>query len=501
MQGKLQELLDRLAPFVDLTGVNSLLQWEQETYMPDGAAEARADQMATIEELRHRVITDDAIGKLLEELAPYEAELDYDSDEAAHIRVARREYERRVRVPAELNAEIQRTASLGGMAWQEARANNDWAAFQPVLEKMVDLRTQWAECFAPYDNIYNPLLDYYEPGMTYEQIDAVFKGLKPHLTALIEQINANQDAVDDSVLHLDYPAEAQMAIGQEIVAALGYDFNHGRLDLSAHPFTTAPARLDVRITTRVDESFLPMSVMGTIHEGGHAIYEQNVAPNLYRTLLGTGASMSIHESQSRFYENVLGRSRAFWTYWYPRLQETFPHLADVDLDTFYRALNKAQPSLIRTEADEVTYGSHIILRFELENDLFNGRLSVADLPREWNERTEAYLGIVPPTDAQGVLQDIHWSQGYFGYFPDYLLGSIFSVQLWEQMRQEMPDVESQIERGEFAPLTGWLTEKVHKHGVKYTLPELSERVTGQPLTWEPYMAYLNEKFDEVYGLN
>jgi len=500
MQDKLQELNERLARFLDLTGVNGVLQWDQETYMPSGGAQARADQMATIEELRHRIVTDEAIGRLLDELAPYEAELDYDSDEAAMIRVARREYEKRVRVPADLVAEIQRTASLGGVVWQQARAENDWAKFEPLLAKMVDLKTQWAECFAPYDNIYDPLLDDYEPGITYDQINAVFQGLKPHLVALVEQIRERQDAVDDSVLRREYDEQTQYDLGREMVEKLGYDFNRGRIDTSEHPFTIGFGLYDVRITTRADRYYLPSSLMSTIHEGGHAIYEQNVAPHFYRTVLGTGASMSIHESQSRFYENIIGRSRPFWAYWFPRVQEAFPHLADVDLETFYRALNKSEPSLIRIDADEVTYGLHIILRFELENDLFNGRVKVEDLPREWNERMGEYLGVVPETDAQGVLQDIHWSQGYFGYFPDYLLGSIFSVQLWDAMRQDIPDVTAQIERGEFEGVTGWLTEKVHRHGVKYTLPELADRATGQPLTWEPYMAYLSEKFGEIYGL-
>lgn len=501
MQDKLQELKDRLATFVDLTGVTGALMWDQETYMPDGGAQARGDQMATVEELRHRIITDEAVGKLLDELAPYEAELDYDSDDAAMIRVARREYAKRANVPAKLAGEIQRTAALGTRAWLDARAQDDFSIFQPMLEKMVDLKTEWAECFQPADNIYNPLLDDYEPGITYDEINEVFQGLKPHLVELVEKISANQDAVDDSVLHREYEHQAQLDFGHEVSEALGYDFNRGRIDLSAHPYTISPGSpIDVRFTTHVNCNFLPTSLMSTIHETGHAIYEQGVAPRFYRTVLGTGASMSVHESQSRFYENIVGRSRAFWQYWFPRAQAAFPHLAGVDLETFYKALNKSQPSLIRIEADEVTYGSHIMLRFELEHDLFNGKVTVADLPQEWNGRMEQYLGIVPESDANGVMQDIHWSQGLFGYFPDYLLGSIFSVQLWDAMQGDIPDATEQIASGDFSAVTGWLHENIHQHGTKYTLPELAERVTGQPLTWQPYMDYLNQKFGEVYGL-
>lgn len=500
MQDKLQELRARIAPAVDLTGVSEGLLWDQETYMPEGGAEARADQLATIEELIHRYMADEAVGRLLEELEPYEAELDPASDEAGLIRVTRREHRRRVSVPAKLDAEIQRTAALGTVAWREARQCNDFGHFRPLLEKMVDLRLQWAECFKPYDDVYDPLLDYYEPGLTYPQVRAVFDGLKPPLVELVQAIGENQAAVDDSVLRCPLDPDRQIAFSRGVVEKLGYDFNRGRLDLTTHPFTISFARTDVRITTRVQADFLPTCLMSVIHEGGHALYEQNVAPAYYRTVLGAGGGMAIHESQSRFYENVLGRSRPFWRHFFPALQEAFPAFRDVELEAFYRALNKSEPSLIRTEADEVTYGLHIMLRFELEHDLMHGRVRVADLPGEWNARMEAYLGLVPPTDSVGVLQDIHWPQGYLGYFPDYLLGSIFAVQLWDAMRRDMPDVEARVEAGQFGDILGWLGEKVHRHGTKFTLPELAERVTGGPLDWQPYMAYLKAKFGEVYGL-
>jgi carboxypeptidase Taq len=500
VEEKLARLKELTAPAIDLQWVSSRLSWDQETYMPPGAAQSRADQLATINELAHRTATNEEIGQLLDDLAAVEDELDYDSDEAALIRVTRREYEKRVNVPPDLIARLSRAAVMGVQAWMQARADQDFNLFLGPLETLIDLKREWAEIFQPYDNLYDPLLDDFEPGMTYAQIGEVFAGLKPALTELVAEIVEHRDAVDDLVLYGAFDERVQLAIGRAAAEALGYDFDHGRIDLSAHPFTSAASPLDVRITTRVDEAYLPASLMGTIHETGHALYEQHIDPALYRTVLDTGASMAVHESQSRLYENIIGRGRAFWRFFYPEVQAVFPVLADVDREEFYRAINRSQPSLIRTEADEVTYGLHIILRFELENDLINGRVSAVDLPEVWNERMETYLGVVPDNLNTGVLQDIHWSEGLFGYFPDYLLGSVFSVQLWEALQADVPDVESQIEGGEFDALNGWLQEHVHRHGMKFTLPELAERATGHPLTWEPYMRYLRTKFGELYDL-
>jgi carboxypeptidase Taq len=501
MQEKLERLKTLTAQIVDLVNAGLLLEWDQETYMPPGGAEARAEQLATLEEYVHRLASSDEIGALLDDLEEYAEDLDYDSDEAAMIRVARRDYEQRVKVPAELAAEIQRTASRGLEAWKQARETDDFSLFQPWLDKMVGLKLAWAACFQPYDDVYDPLLDEYEPGIDRAQIAGVFDGLGPALADLVAELAAHQDAVDDSAMYGHWDHDQQLAFGREVAAELGYDFDRGRLDLSAHPFTTDFGRGDVRITTRVMENYLPSSLMSTIHESGHAIYEQNVAPELTRTVLGNGTSMSVHESQSRFYENVLGRSLPFWRHFYPKARAYFPQLNDVPLETFYRALNKSQPSLIRVEADEVTYGLHIILRFRLEDDLLNGRLDVADLPAAWDAAMQDLLGITPDDDRNGVLQDIHWSHGLFGYFPDYLLGSVFSVQLWDAMRVDLPHVDADIEAGRFDGILGWLREKIHRHGRKYTLPELAERVTGGPLRWEPYIAYLRDKYGAIYGLD
>jgi carboxypeptidase Taq len=502
MQEQLSQLKERLARVVDLNGAAAVLGWDQETYMPPGGAQARADQVSTLQGLAHQYFVGEEVGALLDDLAAALDELEADSDEAGLIRVALREYRKQVKVPGDLVVEIARASTLGVEAWRTARAQNDFSIFEPHLGKMVELRRRYAEALGSRSgNLYDALLDDFDAGLDYATIDGVFSALKPPLVELVQAIVANRDAVDDSVLRQEFDKERQMDFGKEVAEAIGYDFERGRLDLTTHPFTTSFSPDDVRITTRLFRDDPISGLMSTIHETGHALYEQNVNPALYRTPIGTGMSMSIHESQSRFYENVLGRSRSFWEHWYPRLQAAFsPQFDDVELEAFYRALNKSEPSLIRVEADEVTYGLHIILRFELENDIFNGRVKIADLPKEWNARMEQYLGVVPPTDSQGVLQDIHWGMGLMGYFPDYLLGSIFSVQLWEQMQADRPGVTAEITNGQYDNILAWLREHVHRHGCKFTFPEAVERITGGALHWEPYMDYLKAKYGQIYGL-
>ncbi len=386
-------------------------------------------------------------------------------------------------------------------AWRTARAENAFGVFEPLLQQMVDLQVEWAACFGASDNPYDRLLDRWEPGLDYAQVDAVFAGLKPPLVNLVKAIGEHADRVDPSALRRHVDPARQMAFSRETVARLGYSFAHGRIDLSAHPFTSASSYRDARLTTRFDPTNATSGLMSSIHESGHGMHRQNTHPALYRTILVSSPAQAIAESQSRLYENNLGRSRAFWRWLYPQFQAAFaPAFDDLDGETVYRAVNHVAPSLIRVEADEVTYGLHIILRFELENDLINGRVKVGDLPAEWNARMEQYLGVVPPTDSDGVLQDIHWSMNYYGYFPDYLLGSIWAVQLWNAMQADQPDLERQIERGEFGAILDWLREKVMQHGVKFTLPELSERAVGGPLRWEPYMEYLTAKYGDIYGL-
>ncbi len=499
MAAPLEQLRARLAQISDLNFTGWLLSWDQQVMMPPGGARTRGDQRGTLSGLSHQLAVDEEVGALIEELEPYGASLPYDSDEASIIRVAAREYQKAIRVPTDLVVRIAQHSAQAFQAWHKAREEANFSVFQPALEKTVELQREMAAALgSETGNPYDALLDSFEPGLTYEYVHRVFSTLKEPLIALIEEIGAHQDAVDDSVLKREYPEAKQLEFSKEVAAALGYDFNRGRLDKSAHPFTSGTGRYDARITTRVDERFLPSCVMAVIHEAGHGMHMQNYSETLYRTTMEF-PGLAIAESQSRFFENVVGRSRAFWTYWYPKLQQTFPHLNDTPLETFYKAINKSQPSLIRVEADEVTYGLHIMLRFELENEMINGRLKAADLPGAWNDRMEAYLGIRPPNDAEGVLQDVHWSQA-MGYFPDYLLGSIFASQLWDRLKQDNPRVEEQIACGEFAYLLNWQRDHVMAHGAKFTFPELCERATGKALSWEPTMTYLRTKYGEVYEL-
>jgi carboxypeptidase Taq len=464
--------------------------------MPQGSAQGRANQLATLAGLEFELFTSEEIGALLQDLNGVYG--DYDSDEASIVRVLWREWEQMRRLPPDLTSRIQEAGSVGRQAWVRARETNDFALFKPHLEKMIDLQVELAEAIGSASgNRYDALLHNFEPGLTFAYIDSVFRELKPELIALTRAVAERADAVDDSVLKRHYPEVDQLRFGEEIAAALGYDFQRGRLDLSPTAFTSAFHKDDVRITTRINADNVLVALGGIIHEAGHGIHRQSLSPSLYRSGID-GTGLAIAETLSRYYENVIGLSYEFWTYFFPRAQAYFPHLADTDLITWYRAFNKAQPSLIRTDADEVTYGLHIMIRFELENELINGRMRVDELPAAWNARMETYLGIVPPTDREGVLQDTHWSQGGFGYFPDYLLGTIFASQLDEQISAQQPDIKEDWTRGDFAGTTGALVERIMQHGGKYTFGELIRRNTGEDLSAEPYLRHLKTKYGAIY---
>ena len=498
---KLAELKKLLAPVADLQRASAVLGWDQQTFMPPRGARTRAEQLATLDSLAHRLFTDDEIGRLLDELADAAANLPDDSDEASLIRVTKREYDKAKRVPAALIEDISRTTSLALEAWTKARAESKFKTFQPDLEKIVDLEIQLANHLGYTDRIYDALLDEYEPEMTTAQVATIFEALKQELIPFARKIAEQADKVNDKCLHRTYDEKKQWDFGIDVIKRLGFDFESGRQDKSVHPFTTGFGLGDTRITTRVDKHFLPMALFGTIHETGHALYEMGYRPELERTPLAGGASLSVHESQSRLWENVVGRSRGFWKFFFPRLRKVFPRqLADQNVDSFYRAVNQVHPSFIRVEADEVTYSLHIMLRFELENDLVERKLKVADVPEAWNAKMKEYLGIVPPDDAHGCLQDIHWSGGSIGYFATYSLGSIFSVQLFEHALRDMPLLPSQIEQGEFGGLLKWLRTNLHQHGRKFTLDELAKKITGEPLTTRPYLRYLKKKFGDIYGV-
>jgi len=500
MEEKMQQLKSTMATLADLGGAQAILGWDQQTYMPPAAAESRGQQGGTLGRLAHEIGTSQELGKLLEELKPYAASLDPDSDDARMIKFAVRDYEQATRVPAEFVVEQAEVTALANQAWAEARAKSDFSIFHPHLEKIVELTHRFIGFFPPADHPYDTLLDNFEPGMKTAEVKAIFEALRPQQVELIQAIS-KKPQVDDSFLHQAFEEKKQWDFGVEVITAFGYDWNRGRQDKSPHPFTNSSSINDVRITTRVAPDFLNTMLFGTMHEAGHAMYGQGIGMNLERTNLTGGASLAVHESQSRMWENLVGRSMPFWQHFYPRLQELFPgQLGSVPLEKFYKGINKVQPSLIRVEADEATYNLHIMLRLEIEIAVVEGKIAVKDLPAAWNARMKDYLGVTPPSDAKGVLQDIHWSWGMFGYFSTYALGNLISAQLWEKINHDLPDLTGQFHAGKFESLLGWLRENIHVHGRKFMPQELVQKVTGSRIDPAPYMRYLTKKYGEIYGL-
>jgi carboxypeptidase Taq len=486
---RLRALLGEIA---DLRHAEQVLDWDSRVSMPHAGAQARADASATLTRMIHERAVGDEMGALLEELAPLEAELEPDAVEAALIRVTRRDWDRYRRVPTDLAAELSHSNGIAVAAWDEAKAASDFALFRPHLERQLELKHRYIECFPETDEPFDVLIEDYEEGMTAARVAAVFTELREGLVPLIERLR--ERPIDDAFLSGPFPLAGQEEATRRVLEAFGSSPEEWRVDETPHPFALHPGRGDVRLTTHFDESNL-FSLFSTMHEFGHGVYEWGVAPELARTSLGAGTSSAIHESQSRTWENLVGRSDGFWRWFYPELQSIFPDvLGGVDREGFVAAVNAVRPGLIRIDADEVTYGLHIILRFEIERELLDGRLAVADLPEAWNASVREYLGLGVPDDAHGVLQDMHWSIGLFGYFPTYQLGNVISVQIWDRAQAELGDLEEQFARGEFAPLRDWLTEQVYRHGRIYPPEALVRRVTGGELDAKPYLAYLEEKF-------
>ncbi len=490
MEAVLAELRERLGKLTDVRRATGVLVWDMSVLMPPGGAPTRAAQLATMEEIAHELAVDDRFGELFEELEPYAASLPADSDDATLVRVALRDYTRLRRVPTQLASELAETAANAYEAWVRAREESDFPSFRPWLERVVDLRQRYVECFAPYDDLYDVLLEDYEPGMRTSEIRELFAVLTPALRELVAEFASDDE---DPFLTGPFPIAAQEALSRELAEAFGVTWDQFRLDTTVHPFEITFGLGDVRLTSRYSEDDLS-SLFTAMHETGHGLYEWGVARSLERTPLCMGASSTLHESQSRLWENVVGRSLPFWRWFYPRVQETFPaQLGAVSLEDFHRAVNRVRRSFVRVDADETSYGLHLVLRFELEQELISGRLAVKDLPEAWNARFEELMGVAVPNDALGVLQDSHWAGGSFGYFPTYLLGSVLSVQVWEKACEALPDVEEQIERGDFSELHGWLRESIYASGRKFTPAETIERVVGGPLDPEPYLAYLRAK--------
>jgi carboxypeptidase Taq len=489
VSGPLDELRARLAEGADLRRAAGVLGWEQRVTMPPRGTDARADQLATLGRIAHERFVDDEVGRLLDAAEPLVESLPYDSDDRSLVRVTRRDWEKARRVPTALREEMTRAAARGHHAWVEARRTDDFASFLPYLRRNVELRRRYVECFEWSDSPYTPLLDDYEPGMTTGEVRDVFAVLRPALTEIV----ASAPEVDASFLHGDFPTDAQRAFAERVVATLGLEDGAWRLDPTAHPFCTSFTNRDVRLTTRYKPDDLE-SVWSTLHEAGHGLYAHGIADSLLRTPLDHAPSLGVNESQSRTWENLVGRSRPFWTHWYEPLQETFPALRAVDFDDFMRAINRAEPGLIRVDADETTYSLHIVLRFELEQELIEGTVALEDLPEVWNARMKEFLGVDVPDDANGVLQDVHWSGGGIGYFPTYALGNVISLQLWDVVRRALPDLDEQLAAGDALPLSSWLRDNLYSLGRKLTPKETIERLTGSPeIDPEPYLAYLRDK--------
>jgi len=493
------ELIRRTKEAAVLSSCGAVLGWDERTYMPHNGSEFRGEQMALLARMSHEMTTAPKVGECLGVLG--DSSLAKDSPEAVNVREIRRAYDRAVKLPKELVEEIARVSTRAQQVWQEARSKNDFPAFQPWLEKLVTLKRREADAVGFKDHPYDALLDEYEPGATSAEVRKVFASLSAELVPLIAAIGQSKRRAKREILERDYPVDAQQAFAKEAATAIGFDFQAGRLDVTTHPFCSGIGPGDCRITTRYNPRFFNEAFFGVLHEAGHGIYEQGLLPEHFGTPLGSFCSLGIHESQSRLWENQVGRGRAFWEYFYPKARQAFPAaLRDVPLDDFYFAINEARPSLIRVEADEATYNLHIILRFEMELALLSGDLKPVDVPAAWNERFQKMFGLTPPDDRQGCLQDIHWSMGGLGYFPTYTLGNLYAAQLMDASKSQLQGLESDFTRGEFGRLKTWLNEKVHKPGRSCRSEELCRRITGEGLRHEPLVAYLRNKFGALYDL-
>lgn len=497
---KMEQLFELAAELVDLGHISAVLSWDQNVYLPSGGTEERGIQSAALGRIMHEKFTTDEVGQLIADLEEEVGDLNAETDEARAVKVAKRQYEKQTKIPLPMLMEFIKATTMAHEAWVKAKAQSDYALFQPHLETIIDLRQQYADLFKPYDHVYDPLLDDFEPGMKTADVKEIFDKLRPQQVALLQAI-AEKEPPDNSFLKQHYKEEYQEIIGRYVITRFGYDWNRGRLDVAPHPFTTEFGLGDVRITTRYLKEDAGSALFSTMHEAGHAMYGQGLDEKYKRHPLSGAASLAIHESQSRLWENIIGRSKAFWSFFYPSLQMLFPqYLGNVSEEAFYRGINKVEPSLIRVEADEATYNMHIMLRLEIEMGLMEGAIEVKDLPEIWNTKIEEYLGIVPPNDAQGVLQDIHWSGGMVGYFPTYALGNLASVQLWDKLLEGHPNIPDEIAQGKFDTVLGWMQEQIHQYGSKYEPQELMLKATGSKITPEPYIEYLKTKYGEIYDL-
>lgn len=489
----IEELKSRYADLNALRSAIMLMDWDQQTFMPRGGADARAEHVARLAKLFHEMFTADETRRLIEDSTS-----DAEGDDADMLRVLTRDLDLATKLPTELVAEKTRLAAIGHEEWVKARAENDFASFAGTLERMFEIARQEAEHLGYTGHIYDALLDQYEEGTTAADVRQMFETLKGPQVELVHRI-AEQPEIDDSILHGEWDEAKQREFTESLVKSIGFDFERGRQDTAPHPFCSGWSRGDIRLTTRFMR-YLPSAIFGSLHEAGHGMYEQGTPEKWDRTALAGGVSLGVHESQSRTWENIVGRSLAFWERFLPDLQISFPALSSLTPQQFYRMINKVKPSLIRIEADELTYNLHVLVRFEIECDVLTGALAVKDLPEAWNEKYRTYLGIVPPNDAQGCLQDVHWSMGSIGYFPTYSIGNVLSYQIWCALQRDLPDIDALIGRGEFAPILKWLTEKVYARARQLRPKELILSVTGKPLDPTDYLQGLGHKYHAIYKI-
>jgi carboxypeptidase Taq len=484
-----------------LTSMNELIGWDERTQMPAAGSEYRAEQSTILAGLIHQQWTDPKFGEQLAELGESLGTSDPPSDQSVVVRKLRRQRDKRVKLPQTLVEELARTTVLGQGVWQEARQKNDFPSFRPLLEKMFDLKRQQAEALGYPECPYDALLDEFEPEELTSNVAQMLTKLRDDLVPLVGKVQQSDRKPNTSILHRRYPVDAQDRFARDAATAIGFDFARGRLDVTAHPFCTTLGPHDCRITTRYHEQFFNAAFFGVLHESGHGMYEQGLPPEHFGLPIGEAVSLGIHESQSRMWENLVGRSMAFWTHFYPLAQQSFPAaLGDVPLAEFYFAVNDVRPSLIRIEADEATYNLHILIRFELEQSLIDGNLRVADVPGAWNDKYKKYLGVVPPNDSDGVLQDVHWSAGLIGYFPTYSLGNLYAAQFFAQAETELGNLAELFSRGDFRTLLEWLRKNIHSQGQRYSAVELVQRVTNRPLSAHPLVEHLRTKVGSLYEL-
>ena len=491
-----EELVERLERLTAVSGASGVLSWDQQVTMPEGGTPARSRQLSTLSSLHHEMLTDERTAELLDACEG----ADLTDEQAAVVRETRREYERAEAVSGELVEEISRTSSEALGAWEEAKANDDFETFAPYLDQLVDLRREYADQIDPDRDPYAVLFEDYEPCLPLSQAEEILDTLKRTLVPVIDEIRASDADVTTDAFEGTFDADEQKALSRDVLTDLGYDWERGRLDTSSHPFTSGN-QFDCRVTTRFDESDPLGALMSTVHEFGHAFYNLGLPREGFGTPLGESRDLSVHESQSRLWENQVGRSAAFWEFVLPTVRDHFPDVDATPQEAYESANQVYEDNLIRVEADELTYHLHIVIRFEIERALISGDLDVEDVPETWNDKYEEYLGVRPDTDAEGCLQDIHWSHGNFGYFPTYSLGSVLATQLYDAADDDIGDLEEQIRDGEFGDLHEWLRENVHRHGARYETNDLVRRATGEDFSADHFVAYVREKYGDLYDLD